>query len=259
LAVWLKRCRVRILFEDVTKQYPHRLTDLVAVQNFTLEIDANRFTALVGPSGCGKSTVINMAAGFINPDSGQISCNGDQVLAPARSRAVVFQEDALFPWFTVEQNIGYGPRMARLSRDIVQSLIDKYLTVVGLNDARYYYPKQLSGGMKKRVDLARVYAAGAPILLMDEPFGSLDSFGRRKMQESLSLLWEAERKTVLFVTHDLEEAIFLADEVVVMTKSPGTVKSRTEVSFPRPRIPVITRDPRFLNLRYGLEEEIASA
>jgi len=205
-----------ILIKKLFKYFENNKTFKVAVTNFNLSIQKNEFVSIVGTSGCGKSTLINILAGFLDYDSGFISINGKTNLKPDGERTVVFQEDAVFPWMTVYENICYGPRINKKTKEKQTELVNKYSKLVGLNEFLNYYPKQLSGGMKKRVDLARAYANNPSILLMDEPFGALDVFTRQTMQKELLSLLEYENKTVIFITHDISEAILLSDRIVLM-------------------------------------------
>lgn len=247
-----------ITFIDVTKIFRRSDNSLVGVEDFKLTVKSNEFIALVGTSGCGKTTIINLAAGIMFCDSGKILYNNKEVKKQGGTRTVVFQNDAIFPWMTVEQNVGYAPKIKRVSHSNREAIINKYLTLVGLEKVANFYPKQLSGGMKKRVELARAYANNPLMLLMDEPFGSLDVFTRFKMQTQLLKLWEGEQKTVLFVTHDIEEAIFLSDRIIIMSNPPGKVLKTIQVPFSRPRNRQIVREKQFLSLKYEIENLISS-
>ena len=241
-----------LAFQSATKVYRSGSRTNVAVDCFSLEVQTNEFVCLVGPSGCGKTTVLNMAAGFLLPDRGTVRHNGDEITGPTSNRAVVFQEDAVFPWYTVWHNVAYGPRVQNLPAEQIATVTDRYLEVVGLTTRAHEYPKELSGGMKKRVDLARAYASRPDTLLMDEPFGSLDVITRRRMQGELLRIWETERKTILFVTHDIQEALFLADRVAVMSAD-GHILDHKVVGFPRPRDHSLFMVPSFLNAAAELE------
>lgn len=241
-----------ILFERVGKNYKNSGKSVVAVKDFDLSVLQDEFVCIIGPSGCGKSTILNLTAGFLVCDQGQILHQGKQVEGPGPERAVVFQEDAVFPWMTVRDNIGYSARMKGIEKSKREEIVDRYINLVGLEKFTRFYPKELSGGMKKRVDLARAYASEPATLLLDEPFGSLDFFTRQTMQRELLHLWELERKTVLFVTHDIEEAIFLADRIVVMTATPGRIMDIVKIPCPRPREEEIMNDAIFLSLKREL-------
>jgi NitT/TauT family transport system ATP-binding protein len=211
--------------------------EVVALDGFDLDVAEGEFVCLLGPSGCGKSTFLNAVAGFSLPTSGELTALGRHVVAPGPDRAMVFQEYALFPWMTVERNIAFGLEMQGAPEARRREVVDRLLAKLGLADFRDRYPKDLSGGMRQRVAIARVLAIDPPMLLMDEPFGALDALTRRSLQDELLRLWTETRKTILFVTHGIEESIYLADRVVVMTYRPGTVKRILPVPLPRPRDP----------------------
>jgi NitT/TauT family transport system ATP-binding protein len=212
-------------------------TDVIALKDIELDISAGQFVCLLGPSGCGKSTLLNAMAGFSAPTSGAIQVDGQTVTSPGPDRGMVFQEYALFPWMTVEQNIAFGLRIKKLKPHAITAVVGPLLEKFGLADFRQRYPKELSGGMRQRVAIARVIALDSPIMLMDEPFGALDALTRRSLQDELLRIWAELRKTIVFVTHSIEEAIYLADRIVVMTYRPGTVKRDISVHLSRPRDP----------------------
>ena len=211
--------------------------EVVALANIDLEIAPGELVCLLGPSGCGKSTLLNAIAGFLPPSAGEIRVDGHPVVAPGPDRGVVFQEYALFPWMTVNDNVAFGMEQKGLARAEIDRRVAAYLAMLGLADFRDRYPKDLSGGMRQRVAIARVLALDSPILLMDEPFGALDALTRRNLQDELLRIWGDLHKTIVFVTHSIEEAIYLADRVVVMTYRPGTIKRDQRVALPRPRDP----------------------
>jgi NitT/TauT family transport system ATP-binding protein len=202
-----------------------------------LDIERGEFVCLLGPSGCGKSTLLNAVAGFSLPSSGEISVDGRRIAQPGPDRGMVFQEYALFPWMTVSQNIGFGLEIQKKPAGEIAAKVDELLDMLHLKDFRDRFPKDLSGGMRQRVAIARVLALDSPILLMDEPFGALDALTRRNLQDELLRIWSASGKTILFVTHSIEESIYLADRIIVMTYRPGTVKRDQYVEIPRPRDP----------------------
>lgn len=206
-----------------------------ALSHVDLDVYAGEFVCLLGPSGCGKTTLLNGIAGFVEPSSGRIEVSGREVHAPGRERGVVFQEYGLFPWLTVEKNIQYGPRLHGLRGAELKALSDQYCRLVGLAGSEQRYPNQLSGGMRQRVAIARALANRPEILLMDEPFGALDAMTRQTLQEELLRIWEIERRTFVFVTHSIAEAVFLADRIVVMTAHPGRVKKVIVNNQSRPR------------------------
>jgi NitT/TauT family transport system ATP-binding protein len=228
---------VHIRIDGVGKVFGALEHSVVALESIDLAIPRGQFTCLLGPSGCGKSTLLNAVAGFATPSSGTITVDGQRVTGPGPQRGMVFQEYALFPWMTVAQNIRFGLDIKRLPGAESTRRVDELLQLLSLADFRHRYPKDLSGGMRQRVAIARVLALDSPILLMDEPFGALDALTRRNLQDELLRLWAALQKTILFVTHSIEEALYLADRIVVMTYRPGTVKRDMTVELARPRDP----------------------
>lgn len=225
----------QILINDVQKVFKTGTHDVVALKDINLEIPAGQFVCLLGPSGCGKSTLLNAVAGFVPPSSGTIDVNGIPVSGPGPDRGMVFQEYALFPWMTVGQNIAFGLEIQKVGQAAIKERVGALLAMLHLTDFRDRFPKDLSGGMRQRVAIARVLALDSPIMLMDEPFGALDALTRRNLQDELLKIWESLGKTILFVTHSIEESIYLADRIVVMTYRPGTVKRDMLVDIPRPR------------------------
>lgn len=211
--------------------------DYLALRQINFSISPGEFICLLGPSGCGKSTILRMIAGFLLPTSGEILVRGERIKGSGLDRAVVFQGDAaLFNWLTVEENISFGPRMQGVSEDKYRRIVAENIRLVGLEGFERYHPNQLSGGMRQRLQIARVLANDPGILLMDEPFGALDAQTRDIMQQELSRIWSASKKTVLFITHDIEEALLLGDRIAIMTAGPGaTIKSILGVPLPRPR------------------------
>lgn len=227
--------------------------DIVALQGIDLTVGQGEFVCLLGPSGCGKSTLLNAVAGFQPPSQGVITVDGQPVLTPGPDRGMVFQEYALFPWMTVAENIAFGLQIKRLGRAEVKERVDALLAKLHLQDFRHRYPKDLSGGMRQRVAIARVLALDSPIMLMDEPFGALDALTRRTLQDELLRIWEEVGKTVLFVTHSIEESIYLADRIIVMTYRPGTIKRDIHVDMPRPRD---GSNPEFNRLKRELSQMV---
>jgi NitT/TauT family transport system ATP-binding protein len=221
----------------VTKTFvsPERDHELVAVEDVSLEAGPNEFICLLGPSGCGKTTLLNLIAGFLEPTEGELSVDGQPITGAHSDRGVVFQDYALFPWLTVQQNVQFGPRVLGLSRADRELVADKYLAMVGLTEFSRRYPHQLSGGMKQRVAIARALANHPSILLLDEPFGALDAMTRETMQDELLALTAQEPKLVVFVTHSVLEAVFLADRIIVMSVRPGRVLADISVPLPHPR------------------------
>ena len=226
-----------INIKAVNKIFTTGGSDVIALKDINLDIASGEFICLLGPSGCGKSTLLNALAGFAHPTSGQILAGGKLITEPGPERGMVFQEYALFPWMTVEQNVGFGLDIKGTPKPEIRRTVDALLGMLSLTDFRARYPKDLSGGMRQRVAIARVLALDSPIMLMDEPFGALDALTRRNLQDELLRIWAELKKTILFVTHSIEEAIYLADRIVVMTYRPGTVKRDILVDLPRMRDP----------------------
>ena len=220
-----------------------RGAELVALSGVDLDIAEGEFVAIVGPSGCGKTTLLNQIAGLAMPTSGEIRLRGKPVVGPGRDRGMVFQADALFFWRTVRANVEFGLEVQGLARQVRRQQADAYLALVGLSAFADLFPKELSGGMKKRCQIAAVLANNPDVLLMDEPFGALDYPTKCQLQEELLLILEREAKTTVFVTHDIEEALFLADRIVVM--GPGTIRQIVTVRFVRPRRSDLRVDPEF--------------
>ena len=208
-----------------------------ALDGIDLDVHQGELVCLLGPSGCGKSTLLNVIAGFVKPDAGTVEAFGKPVVAPGPERAMVFQEYALFPWMTVAENIAFGLEIKKAPAAQVRETVEALLAKLSLRGFGDRFPKDLSGGMRQRVAIARALAVDSPMLLMDEPFGALDALTRRSMQEELLRIWGELRKTIVFVTHGIDESVVLADRVVVMTYRPGTVKRIVEVGLPRPRQP----------------------
>ena len=223
--------------------------EVVALKDINLHIPDGQFVCLLGPSGCGKSTLLNAIAGFALPSSGAITANGALVKGPGPDRGMVFQEYALFPWMTVEKNIGFGLEVKGVPKAEIAATVERLLKMLSLSDFRQRFPKDLSGGMRQRVAIARVLALDSPIMLMDEPFGALDALTRRNLQDELLRIWAELKKTIIFVTHSIEEAIYLADRIVVMTYRPGTVKRDMLVNLARSRDPAA---PEFNTLKREL-------
>jgi NitT/TauT family transport system ATP-binding protein len=219
----------------VSKQFQLQEQTIHALSDATLSIAKGEFVCLIGASGCGKSTLLRIMAGFEQPSAGQALMWGKSIEGPDPSRGMVFQDDALFPWLSVRDNIGFGAASRGLSRAEVKATVDKFIELVGLQAFATAYPHQLSGGMKQRVAIARVLANDAQLVLLDEPFGALDAMTRERLQDELLDIWQRTKLTVVFVTHSIEEAIFLADRVVVMTPGPGRIESDNRLDLPRPR------------------------
>ncbi|HLW27333.1 MAG TPA: ABC transporter ATP-binding protein [Kiloniellales bacterium] len=224
-----------VVLEQLSKTYfdPYRGSQVTAVRDLSLTIDEGDFVAVVGPSGCGKTTVLNMIAGFVPKTSGRILLSGTEVKGPGPDRGVVFQSFALFPWKTVRQNVAFGPKMRGVGKAERNRIADEYLAMAGLSHAADRYPSELSGGMQQRVGVVRALANNPDVLLMDEPFASVDAQTRMTLQEELTRIWEERRPTVVFITHDVAEAVFLANKVVVLAQ--GRLLAEVEVPLERPR------------------------
>ena len=212
---------------------PYSGREVAAVRDVSFRVEPGEFVAVVGPSGCGKTTILNMIAGFLPHTGGDILLDGKPVQGPGPERGVVFQSFALFPWKTVLQNVGFGPKMRGLPKPECERIAREYLELAGLGHAAERYPNELSGGMQQRVGVVRALANNPEILLMDEPFASVDAQTRMTLQEELTRIWEERRPTILFITHDVGEAVFLADRVIVLSK--GTVLKEVAIDLPRPR------------------------
>jgi NitT/TauT family transport system ATP-binding protein len=238
-----------IEIEDVWKEFAKGERRVLALQEISLSIAEREFVAILGPSGCGKSTLLNMVAGFDHPTRGAVRVAGEEIAAPSPGRAVVFQEPALFPWLSVMENVVFGPKTQRQPAADYRRHAAQIIEQVGLRGFEASYPAELSGGMRQRVGIARVLIMQPQVLLMDEPFGSLDAQTRMLMQELLLRVWERHHQTVLFITHDIEEALLLADRVCVMTARPGRIKKSIDVGIPRPRAIEVTTSPDFNALR----------
>jgi NitT/TauT family transport system ATP-binding protein len=220
-----------------------------AVRRFTLMTTPGEFVAILGPSGCGKTTVLNAVAGFVPPTVGHVAIDGQRVVEPGADRGMVFQQHSLFPWKTVLANVEFGLKMRGIGSIERTSQARRYLNLVGLAGFERAYPGELSGGMQQRVGIARVLVNRPRVMLMDEPFGALDAQARLAMQELLLGVWREVRTTVLFVTHDIDEAIFLADRVAIMTARPGRVRDLIPVKLPRPRPAEVLATPEFMALK----------
>lgn len=228
----------------------------VAVSETTIDIQPGQFVCILGPSGCGKSTLLNSIAGYVKPTGGRVTVDGEEITAPGPDRGMVFQQYSLFPWKTVKENVAFGPTISGKGRIISNGRAETFIAMVGLAKFANRYPSELSGGMQQRVGIARALANYPRVLLMDEPFGALDSQTRHMMQESLLNIWSEFGITVLFVTHDIDEAVFLGDRVLVMSAGPGKIIADIEVDLPRPRDADLAIDPRFMELRRRCHETI---
>jgi NitT/TauT family transport system ATP-binding protein/sulfonate transport system ATP-binding protein len=248
----------RLVIENVGRVFPgvRGGAPTRALEPTSLAVEDNDFITLLGPSGCGKSTLLRIVAGLDVPTSGQVTLDGTPVTRPGPDRGMVFQSYTLFPWLTVRQNICFGLREKGMPARQQDAIAAHFIDRVGLRGFEHHFPKMLSGGMQQRTALARALANDPKILLLDEPFGALDNQTRALMQELLLGIWESERKTVLFVTHDIEEAIFMANRVAVMSARPGRVKSDVRIDLPHPRHYTLKTTPEFSAYKARLTEEI---
>lgn len=240
----------KISFQNVRKTFDIAgQTSFTALEGLSLDIQDGEFITVVGPSGCGKSTAMNIAAGLTMPSSGQVTVDGIPVKGPGPERGVIFQQYALFPWLTVRQNVEFGLKIAGHPKAERGKIADHFIDLVGLSDFAHALPKTLSGGMKQRCAIARAYAVNPKILLMDEPFGALDALTRVQLQDQLLAMWSKERRTVMFITHDVDEAVYLARRVVVMAARPGRLHKIVNVDLPYPRTEEMRLSPAFSELR----------
>ncbi|MGM4890195.1 NitT/TauT family transport system ATP-binding protein [Bradyrhizobium sp. NFR13] len=248
----------KLVIDNVSRIFPavRGGTPTRALEPTNLSVADNDFVTILGPSGCGKSTLLRMVAGLDTPTTGRILLDGKAITGPGADRGMVFQSYTLFPWLTVSENISFGLRERGVSQRERNDIAKQWLEKVGLTSFANHFPKQLSGGMQQRTAIARALANDPKILLLDEPFGALDNQTRALMQELLLGIWERERKTVIFVTHDIEEAIFLASRTVVMSARPGRIKADIPVDLPHPRHYTIKTTPAFSDLKARLTEEI---
>ena len=235
---------------------PKTGTAVTALENISLEVADQEFSVIVGPSGCGKTSLLRLVAGLIEPTEGAIWLDAERVTGPGRDRGMVFQAYTLFPWLTVQQNVEFGLKLRGVAAVERQQIARKYLAQVGLDGFEQHYPRQLSGGMMQRVALARALANDPAVLLMDEPFGALDSQTRSLMQELLLDIWQQSNKTVLFITHDVDESILLGDRVYVMTARPGRIKEVVKVELPRPRHVDLLTSEAFMTLKRRIMHSI---
>ena len=249
---------MKLLVDGVSRTFPGRrgAAPTRALDPTRLAVAENDFITVLGPSGCGKSTLLRIVAGLDRPSAGRVLLDGRDVTGPGADRGMVFQSYTLFPWLTVADNIGFGLQERGVPQPRRREVVTAYVETVGLKGFEGHYPKQLSGGMQQRTAIARALANDPEILLLDEPFGALDNQTRGLMQELLLGIWERERKTVLFVTHDIEEAIFLASRVIVMSARPGRIKADIPVELPHPRHYRMKTTPEFSSLKAQLTEEI---
>jgi NitT/TauT family transport system ATP-binding protein len=242
---------VKIQVRELCKTFKTELgKEIEAICDVTIDIYDREFVSIIGPSGCGKTTFLTLIAGLITPTKGSISVDNKEVKGTGRDRGVIFQQDAIFPWRKVADNVGYGLEIAGMSKEERMKVIEYHLSLVGLGEFAKLYPKELSGGMKKRVAIAMVLANNPAVMLMDEPFGALDYPTKVNLQNELIKIWEKEKKTTIFVTHDIEEALFLSDRIIILVK--GRVTGEFSVPFSRPREDETRFDPQFLEAKHEL-------
>ncbi len=240
----------KLSIREVTVRFhARRGPEIVAIDRLSLDIADREIVSIVGPSGCGKSTLLRLAAGLVSPSSGEIRLDDRTVTGPGADRGMVFQSYTLFPWLTVQGNVEFGPRLRAMPEEYCRSVAARYIQMVGLTGFERAYPKELSGGMMQRVAIARALANDPEVLLMDEPFGALDAQTRAFMQELLLDIWQKTPKTILFVTHDIDEALFLGDRVYVMTARPGRLRAEVHLALPRPRTLEVTTSDEFVSTK----------
>ena len=247
---------LKVRIDDVSKVYETRSGPTEALRHVSLDIYENEFVCVVGPSGCGKSTLLNIIAGLQAPTSGKAYCNDHEITGTGTERGVVFQQYALFPWLTVKKNVMFALNMRGVKGPEAEAEALEYLKKVDLEKFANHYPKELSGGMKQRVAIARAYAANPEVLLMDEPFGALDAQTRTQLQSELLETWEKDMKTCFFITHDVDEAILLAQKVIIMSARPGRIKEIVPIDIPYPRNQETKLLPRFMELRNHIWEQV---
>lgn len=247
-----------IVIKGIRKRFRGKDDDagVLALDRIDLTIRDNEFVTVIGPSGCGKTTLLRIVAGLIEPDEGQVVIDGRVVDGPGPDRAVVFQSFALLPWADVMSNVAFGLRLLGVPKADREERAMRYVRLVGLDGFERSLPSQLSGGMQQRVGLARALSVDPEVLLMDEPFGALDEQTRRLLQEQLIDIWEKERKTVIFITHSMEEAVLLGDRLVLMARRPGTIRDVIEVQIPRPRGGDVERTKEFVDIKENVWEQL---
>lgn len=249
----------KVSIRGLSFQYMTGGRPFLAIKDLSLDVHDKEFVCIIGPSGCGKSTLLSLLAGLQNPTRGRILIDGQLIDGPRSERAMVFQGDSVFPWLTVSRNVEFGLRYRALDARERKERAGRYLELVGLSHVANRYPKELSGGMRKRVDMARAFAVQPNLLLMDEPYGSLDAMTKEQLQSEVLRIWSSEAITTCFITHDLEEAIFLADRVIVLAADPGRLWSTLPVTLPRPRAPSIKMTTEFQALRHTLSDMLTAA
>ncbi|MBR3608156.1 MAG: ABC transporter ATP-binding protein [Lachnospiraceae bacterium] len=246
----------KLKIDNIYKEYDTRNGKTIALNGVNLDIKENEFICVVGPSGCGKSTLLNIIAGLLEPTSGSVFLDGKKIEGTGVERGVVFQGYALFPWRTVLQNVMFGLEIKKMPKAQAEEIARKYIKAVGLEGFEHSFPKELSGGMRQRVAIARAYAVNPEVLLLDEPFGALDAQTRVQLQTELLNTWQNEKKTCFFITHDVDEAIILAQRVIIMSARPGRIKKIVDIDIPYPRTQATKTEPRFLELKTEIWNEV---
>jgi NitT/TauT family transport system ATP-binding protein len=252
------RRTAKLAARNVRMEYVRRRDNstLIAIDDFAMEIAPGEFASIVGPSGCGKSTFLKIVGGLIAPTAGEVFLDGRQITGPATDRAIVFQDSSLFPWYTVAQNVGFGLDCQGASKKEIAARVGPLIEMVGLRGFERNYPHELSGGMQQRVNLARALAVDPQLLLMDEPFAALDAQTREVMQAELLKIWQQTNKTVLFITHQISEAVYLSDRVVVMSARPGRILADFRIDLPRPRSLDIKHSPTFTRFEQDIWHQL---
>jgi NitT/TauT family transport system ATP-binding protein len=246
-----------ILVDHLRVRFGRSAAAVEAVSDVSMEVKPGEFVSIIGPSGCGKSTLLNVVAGFVQPSEGAVSMDGKATDKPGADRGMVFQQYSLFPWLTVRKNVEFGLKQKGMAASQREQAARTLLGLAGLLAFENHYPDQLSGGMKQRVGIVRALATSPQVLLMDEPFGALDAQTRVVMQQILTNMWQRFRISVLFITHDIDESIFLSDRVYVMTARPGRIKAEIPIALPRPRTPDMALSPEFLQIKQQLRDLIS--
>ncbi len=246
----------KIAIDHIRQVFQRNRKPLIVLDDFSLDVAANEFVTIVGTSGCGKSTLLNIIGGLLESTAGEVRIDGKAIRGPGRDRGFVFQSYSLFEWLSVEKNIHFALKKSDLTPAQKNDVVQHYIEIVGLKGFETAYPRQLSGGMRQRVAIARALVYNPDVLLMDEPFGALDAQTRGMMQELLLNVWEAHRTTVVFITHDVEEAIFLSDRVIVMSSLPGRLKTQIPVPIPRPRSYEVMTEATFIDIKRQVIEAI---
>ena len=239
----------KVVIDNISISYFNRNKNVYALRDISTTINPGEFVCLLGPSGCGKSSLLNGIAGFVDPSKGQFYLDNKKIMGPSPEMGMVFQQYSLYPWKTVKENIAFGPSINNRGDESPEKIAMNFLEMIGLSKYANHYPNELSGGMQQRVGIARALANYPDVLLMDEPFGALDSQTRIIMQENLLKLWREFKITVVFVTHDIDEAVFLADRILLMSTLPGKIKKDLKIDLPRPRDKETTDSSRFIELR----------